>query len=161
VRVLQLDVRDDQLLIERVQAGKRGAIGRVHFARDRPIERRRIGIDERFGKRLRNAAAADAPMLVSNSVPDRLAQVGRQGAPSLRLEGIKSAEGSNNGVVNQICGVGDSPRPARQAAVRPAPEARDVAIEKIGERFARERRVRERRRYRPTVCVRRARIARG
>src|SRR5439155_20899024 len=55
------------------------------------------------------------------------------GTTAARFECIETAQRANDGVVDQIRGVGCAPRPTGKAAVRPALELRKIAAEERGD----------------------------
>jgi len=109
------------------------------------FDRRRRRVGERIVERLHLAAAADAPMLVANAVPDRLAQIRRERPLTLRLESIQPPERAHDDVVDQVGRVGTRAGPSRKTAVGPAADLRQVHAKERVERarFAAARRAEE------------------
>ena len=87
-------------------------VGGRELGPDRLVERRRV-----FGGRLRvkrdgRLPAAPAPELVPNPVQDGLTKVRPQGAGVVWLEEIDPLEGLEQGVLDEIVGVGNIARPS-------------------------------------------------
>lgn len=77
---------------------------------------------------------AGAPDLVTDTVADRLAQVGAEGVAVARLDAVEPGEDAEEGFLDQIAGVEPGASPARQAAAGPALDRRAEAGEELGDR---------------------------
>src|SRR5258707_424992 len=73
VRVVELDVRHDQLAILRTEAPESSSIASVPFVCQRTVERRRGAVDERVRQRVVGPASRKTPMFVADAVANRFA----------------------------------------------------------------------------------------
>ena len=78
--------------------------------------------------------AARAPDFVSNAIEQRLSEIPLERAFVARFEELDPPGDLGERVLHQIFCVDRLPRPGRQTAVRPAPQARQVARTQLVER---------------------------
>ena len=118
--VFELEVRDDELLVARVQLCQRRAVAPLRLVLHRELQRRRRVRRQAFD----GVGAADparrAAVLVGDAVAHGGAKVVRERAAPLRLKRVEARQRPEHGVLDQIARVGGGARPLRQAAVRPA-----------------------------------------
>src|SRR3989442_1198627 len=67
MRVVELDVRDDELAIRMAQAGESRAIPSVCFVCQRTVERRRSGVAEQVRRGVADAAPGETAMFVADA----------------------------------------------------------------------------------------------
>jgi hypothetical protein len=102
VRVIELDMRDDEFAISARQTCERRAIARFQLGGDGAIERRWSGIAQALRQRRRGVPPSDAAMFVADAVANGLAQIRGERMPALRRERIETAERAQPGVLNEI-----------------------------------------------------------
>lgn len=82
-------------------------------------------------ERIRDAPAGDKAMLVTDSIPDSLAEIRSKRMRAARIEYAEPPEQAQQDVLDQIGRVGRCSRPVRKPAVGPAPKLGKIATEKV------------------------------
>ena len=91
----------------------------MHGDREEPIRRRRASIRDACLERHAGAAPGGAARFVSDPVDDRLSKVRGEGTSSAILECAEVLQRPDDGVLDEILGVEEIARVARQASRRP------------------------------------------
>ena len=104
-------------------------IALVRFGLNRQLQRRRPIRRVILGQFDRRRMPADAPHFVADAVDDGLAEIRLHGADVARLERVEAAEGVKRGFLNEVLRI-QAPRAAGgQAAMGPALQRRQAALE--------------------------------
>lgn len=136
MRVVQFDVRDNQLLIERSQSRKRPTISRLGFPEDRPFVRRRRRVGQVTRQRFGYAAPPNPPVFIDDAILRRLPEVRAERAARPGLEVVQASERVQHRVLDDVSRVDGGAGPTRQAPMRPLGETRKVARNEPGQRVA-------------------------
>ena len=131
--VIQLDVADDQVLIERTQSREGGKIARLELARDLVIQRRRQRIPDLADGVVR-AAAGEAPVFVPNAVADRLAEIRGKSAGIGEIEAAEARQHPRDRILHDVRSVSGRTHPAWQASVRDPPQTWKGSRDELSER---------------------------
>jgi hypothetical protein len=135
VRVPHLQPADDRFSLLRPQR-RQGALVPLHgLASNRYLERGPTWIGFGTIKFVQLRPTAFLAQLVPNVIQHGLPQVRLKGAGAANIELIQSPEGPEQGVLDEIVGVGRIARPLGQPAPGPPAERRQVAGHKVLERL--------------------------
>jgi len=126
---LHLDPCDDQLAIARTQLHQRDAVPIVLLGLNGGFERR-LAIRRKIVRNLdRRRLPPDAPHFVANAVDHRLPEIRLHRADVARLKAIEPAQHVQRRVLDDVVGVECAAGGGRQAAVSPAFQRRQAALQ--------------------------------
>lgn len=129
MRVIELDVRDDQLLIPRRQTRERRAIAVFGLGRQRARERIRCRGGERLRRSRWRTPSRDSTMFVAHAIENSRPEISGKRMPSLRFERVEPAQRSKDRVLYEIGCLDRRARPSWKPAVSPAAEWGETAKE--------------------------------
>jgi hypothetical protein len=134
VRVIELDVGDNQGAIGGAQSVERSTIPGLELIVDGKVERGRALVPQIGRQRIGDSSPRQPPVLVTNPIADGFGQICGQRAIAVAFDRAGAAQRSHHDVMHDVGGVGDRPHPTRKSAVGEAVEAGEARDQQRVER---------------------------